>query len=594
MRKNFDLENEYGFCSGSEDSGTHDSGANVIFPDWWPSQIGSAIRSEDIAAGQWTATADVVVVGYGGAGVCAALEAVEGGLSVVALDRAHGGGATAINGGVFYAGGGTSTQTKAGVEDTVDAMFEYLKVEAGGVVSDETLRRFCEGSAGDHDWLEAHGVGFNPTLYSKKTSFPPTQYFLYHSDSSLAKRYADKIKPAARGHRVNMPASGREAVGFGKAFYQPLKDAAEAAGVQLYAETIVEALVQDATGAVVGVKARHIPQGNPALQRWRKLQTRIAKLASVPRTWPGASWFDAQVAKLSIKAASLMQQHGANLYLKAARGVILTAGGHIFNRAMVGHFSPDYLKGLPLGTPSDDGSGVALGMTAGGATEGLERITAWRFINPPYSWASGPMINSNGDRFVDETLYGAAIGRAMCEGRDGKAWVILDRALIEKARGEAKSKDILDFQKWPALMSMLFPAKKASSLSGLAKKLGVPEANMLAAISGHDATARGEVADAFDKRGSDATALGSGPYYAINVSIDAPLLPLSTLTLGGLAVDEATGQVRSSDGGTIKGLYAGGRSAIGICSNLYVSGLSVADCVFSGRRAAKSLVSAAT
>lgn len=564
------------------------------FPEWWPSQIGSAIPSKDVADEQWSDSADVVVVGYGGAGVCAALEALEGGLSVIALDRAHGGGATAINGGVFYSGGGTSTQIKAGVQDTVDAMFEYLKIEAGGVVSDATLRRFCEGSAADHDWLEAHGVGFNPTLYSKKTSFPPTQYFLYHSDSSLAKRYADKIKPAARGHRVNMPASGREAVGFGKAFYQPLKDAADIAGVKLYSETIVEALVQDESGAVVGVKARRIAQGTAAQGQWQKLQAKIAKMASVPRTWPGASWFDAQVAKLSVKAASLMQQHGENLYIKAGRGVILTAGGYIFNRAMVGHFSPDYLKGLPLGTPSDDGSGVALGMTVGGATEGLERITAWRFINPPYSWASGPMINSEGNRFVDETLYGAAIGRAMCEGRDGKAWVILDKALLEKARAEAKSKDILDFQKWPALMSMLFPAKKASSLAKLAQKLGVPESNMLAAIAGHDATARDQAPDAFDKRSTDATALGSGPYYAINVSIDAPLLPLSTLTLGGLAVDEATGQVRSSDGGTITGLYAGGRTAIGICSNLYVSGLSVADCVFSGRRAAKSLVSAAT
>lgn len=32
-------------------------------------------------------------------------------------------------------------------------------------------------------------------------------------------------------------------------------------------------------------------------------------------------------------------------------------------------------------------------------------------------------------------------------------------------------------------------------------------------------------------------------------------------------------------------LYAAGRAAVGICSNSYVSGLSLADCVFSGRRA---------
>lgn len=561
------------------------------FPDWWPSQIQPAVDAGAVAESAWSATTDVIVVGYGGAGVCAALEAAGSGLSVIALDRARGGGATAINGGVFYAGGGTATQKAAGVEDSVQAMFDYLKIEAGGVVSDETLMRFCEGSAADHDWLESHGVGFNPRLYAKKTSFPPTAYFLYHSDSSLAQRYADKIRPAARGHRVNMESKGGEAVGFGRAFYQPLKEAAAAKGVDLYAETIVEALIKDGQGAVVGVKARRIPTDSPHLETWRKLQHKIVKLSSIPRTWPGAAWFDAQVAKLTDKAAALMAAHGENLYLRADRGVVLTAGGHIFNRAMVRHFSPDYLKGLPLGTPSDDGSGVALGMTVGGGTEGMERISAWRFINPPYSWARGPMVNSDGNRFVDETLYGAAIGKAMCEGRDGKAWVILDRALIKQARAEASAKDVLDFQKWPALMSMLMPAKKASSLKTLARKLGVSEQGFLAAVAAHDAAARGEAVDPFDKRGSDAAALGAGPYYAINVSIDAPLLPLSTLSLGGLSVDEKTGQVRAVNGVPIKGLYAGGRTAIGVCSNLYVSGLSVADCVFSGRRAAKSLVS---
>ena len=39
------------------------------------------------------------------------------------------------------------------------------------------------------------------------------------------------------------------------------------------------------------------------------------------------------------------------------------------------------------------------------------------------------------------------------------------------------------------------------------------------------------------------------------------------------------------DGSTVAGLYAAGRTAVGICSNSYVSGLSLADCVFSGRRA---------
>lgn len=555
---------------------------------WWPNTIQAAVNVDAIQPSDWSGTVDVVVIGYGGAGVCAALEAAEAGLSVTALDRSNGGGATAVNGGVFYAGGGTSTQKAAGVEDTVDAMYEYLRIEAGGVVSDETVRRFCENSVDDHDWMVAHGVKFRPVLYDKKTSYPPTTYYLYHSDSTLAKRYADEIKPAARGHRVDMPPT-RGAHGYGAGLYNPLRDAAAKAGVKVLTETLAEALVVDPSGRVVGVKARRIPEHDPALTRWRKLQARITRMASYPRTWPGANWFDAQVLKLSAKAEALMREHGETCHIKANRGVVIAAGGHVFNRDMVAHFSPDYIKGLPLGTPADDGSGVCLGATVGGVMTGMERISAWRFINPPFSWARAPLVNSHGQRFIDETLYGAAIGKAMCEGRDGKAWVILDRALVRQARAEATSKDVLDFQKWPAVMAMALGSKKAASLEKLANKIGVPAEALRHSIDQHNALAKGEITDPWNKRSSDAAVLGAGPYVAVNVSIDAPLFPLPTLTLGGLKVDEATGQVMRENGEGITGLYAAGRSAIGICSNLYVSGLSVADCVFSGRRAAKSL-----
>ncbi|MNH16875.1 hypothetical protein D3C79_765270 [compost metagenome] len=39
-------------------------------------------------------------------------------------------------------------------------------------------------------------------------------------------------------------------------------------------------------------------------------------------------------------------------------------------------------------------------------------------------------------------------------------------------------------------------------------------------------------------------------------------------------------------GTPIAGLYSAGRNAVGVASNLYVSGLSLADCIYSGRRAA--------
>ena len=90
----------------------------------------------------WESEADVVVCGFGGAGACAAIEAADAGAEVRIVDRFDGGGATRKSGGVIYAGGGTSVQRRAGVEDSVDAMHAYLADETRDAVSEAALRRF--------------------------------------------------------------------------------------------------------------------------------------------------------------------------------------------------------------------------------------------------------------------------------------------------------------------------------------------------------------------------------------------------------------------------------------------------------------------
>jgi 3-oxo-5alpha-steroid 4-dehydrogenase len=75
------------------------------------------------------------------------------------------------------------------------------------------------------------------------------------------------------------------------------------------------------------------------------------------------------------------------------------------------------------------------------------------------------------------------------------------------------------------------------------------------------------------------------PFAAVPCHLDGQLFPAPCITLGGLDVDPATQQVRRADGSGISGLHAVGRCAAGIASRSYVSGLSLADCVFSGRNA---------
>ena len=554
----------------------------------WFSEVETAhiAGSEDAVA--WDDAADFVVVGYGGAGVAAAIEAAESGLSVLAIDRFHGGGATVMNGGVFYAGGGTRMQREAGVEDSPAEMFSYLQPEVGGVVSDRTLWRFCAESPAMLEWMMAHGVEFNARLFPGKTSYPTADYYLYHSDSSLTASAEARAKPAARGHRAFMPPS-KSAVGYGVGLYDPLKRAAAALGVRVMTKAFARQLLLDSAGRVLGVKVLQIPPGTAEADEHDRLEQKgIGLLLRVPPAFPGSGFFIGRANKMLARAREIEARYRVARYIRARRGVCLSAGGFIFNRDMVGHYAPRYLKGMPLGSPGDDGSGIRLGQTAGGAVERLHHVSAWRFINPPAAWARGMIVNGRGERFVDETLYGASIGLKMVEEQGGRAYVILDAALRRAVWQELRHGRILPFQRYPAMLAMLFGSKSGRTLPELAAKCGFDASVLAETVAAYNRVAADVGADAFGKGARDMAVIGEGPYQALDISIDAKLEPLPTLTLGGLRVDEDTGAVLGVDGEPIGGLYAAGRTAIGICSNIYVSGLSAADCTFSGRRAGRA------
>src|SRR5260370_14230507 len=188
----------------------------------------------------WDIQADVVVVGFGAAGACAALEAAGAGSDVVVLDRFQGGGATALSGGVVYAGGGTPQQREAGVSDSPEAMFDYLSLEVGDAASPSTLLEFCQGSPAMLAWLERHGVPFEGSLCPDKTSYPTNRHYLYYSGSELSAR--DVAPPAPRGHR----ARGRGTSG--GLLFARLAEAVRRSGTHVLEQTSARRLVTDSAG----------------------------------------------------------------------------------------------------------------------------------------------------------------------------------------------------------------------------------------------------------------------------------------------------------------------------------------------------------
>ena len=526
---------------------------------------------EDLDGTLWDDESDLLVVGMGAAGLTAAIEASERGAGVLVLDRFEGGGATAISGGVLYAGGGTHIQAEAGVEDTVDDMYRYLSMEVQDAVSDETLRRFCETSADNLQWLTDRGVPFYGTLCPVKTSYPTNEYHLYYSGNEAFPPYSENATPAPRGHRVDGGAFP------GANLIEPLRKSALQAGVRLHTQSRVSRLLVDREGRVVGAEYQHV--SSPI---WRALHrglheadTHAAKVA------PGLA------ARLRTLCERIEARRSSRKRVRARRAVVLCAGGFVFNREMVAEHVPEFVPGLPLGTAGDDGIGIQLGRSVGGKLAQMNRASAWRFLYPPHAFAQGVLINGQGERFANELWYGAKIGEAMVEENHGVATLIIDEELKKLAHAQSRPGQLQWFQRGVALMNLYFNCKKADDVDALAKMLDVPRENLQKTLDDYSDAARGRRVDRFEKSRDSIHPMKNGPFYAIDCSLGSKRHVCAVMPLGGLAVDEQTGQVLSESGGVVEGLYAAGRNAAGICSRQYVSGLSIADCIFSALRAAR-------
>ncbi|WP_225883293.1 FAD-dependent oxidoreductase [Sphingomonas aliaeris] len=166
---------------------------------------------------------DVIIVGGGGAGLSAAIEATEAGASCIVLEAdTKLGGATALSAGVFYAAN-TSVQREAGIaDDTADAMFEYVMAVNQWAVKPDIFRIICDESGPTIEWLR--GLG---------TRFPPQ--FLVKSG----------VESVARGHSSE---------GAGGGIADALINKAGALGIETALDTRVERLLVE-DGRVVGVRA---------------------------------------------------------------------------------------------------------------------------------------------------------------------------------------------------------------------------------------------------------------------------------------------------------------------------------------------------
>jgi len=287
---------------------------------------------------RWDEEADVLVVGYGMAGACAALEAVNAGADALIIERFSGhGGTSAVAGGHFYLGGGTPVQTACGFEDSAEEMEKFLTAITPSPIP-EKIHDYSFDSVAHFHWLEAQGIAFERSFYPHKTMMQPGTEGLIWSGNEEVHPYRDMARPAPRGHKVSFP--GME--GGGGFALQHLDARFRAAGGRVMTDARVDALVRD-EGGICGV---------------------------------GAS------------AAG-----GRTVHLRARRGVVLAGGGFGQNRAMVRHFLPKFADAGErvefIGAPGEDGSAIRLGQSAGGRTVHMEELRPQRDRYHPSAGGTG-------------------------------------------------------------------------------------------------------------------------------------------------------------------------------------------------------------
>lgn len=319
---------------------------------------------------------DVVVVGFGIAGGCAALEAARalGDTGrVLLLERAavHGG-TSSMSGGHFYLGGGTAVQRATGHDDSAEAMARYL-VATSKDPDEEKIRTYCEGSVEHFDWLETLGFEFERSYFPGKAVIQPGTEGLMFTGNEKVWPFRDQVAPAPRGHKVPVPGDTEGT----RVVMDLLRKRVEEAGVEVRFETGASALVVDEAGDVVGLG-------------WR-----------------------------SFDATGVVR----------ASAVVIAAGGFVMNPDMVQRYTPALgSKLFTLGSTYDDGLGIRLGESVGAALEHMEEPFITAPFYPPSSRCCGLIVNKQGERFVAEDSYHARTSYNVLKQPDSVAYLIVDSA----------------------------------------------------------------------------------------------------------------------------------------------------------------------
>jgi len=540
---------------------------------------GKNSKGEQMAGENWDLHTDVLVVGSGAGGQVAAAAAADRGAQVVVIEKSPlYGGTSAMSGGAIWIPM-SSVALAAGLQDSPEDAFRYIRALAAPNVPDSLIRAYVEQAPRMLDWVQANTA----------VRFMSVPYTDYHAE----------LPGGKQGWRTHMPVEfdGR-VLGEDVQILRPSSKAANLFGRINWTLMEAHVLLNRPAGWIkVFLKIMWRYYGDIA-QRLRSPRDRFLTLGNALVGGLRLSlnrrgvpiWLNTRLVSLVTEdgrvTGAVIERDGRPQRIQARKGVVLAAGGFERNAQMRGQHLPGSPDPAYTGAhPYNTGDAIRIGQEAGAAVRNLG--TAWwapvfripgeesaRLCTYERALPGNIIVNPRGERFHNEAASYHISAQEMVKAGSPHAWAVFDRRYRSKY---PMGPVIPKFPDWilpSAVRSILL---KARTLEELAGKMGVPAEALRRTVETFNAGARdgrdpqfGRGDAAYDRYYGDPRVtpnpnlapIDQAPFYAF------PIHSGDIGTNGGLVIDERA-QVLDTAGRPIAGLYATGNCTASVMGGAY-------------------------
>ena len=491
-------------------------------------------------AGDQVIDADVVVVGAGGAGMTAAIEAIDAGLNVVIIESQAmvGGNSVRSTGGLNAAKTPLQDKNEFAEEAGVE---KQLAAAADNWADNEAITALAETVQEQWAAYQENPEGYfdTPELFELDTMIGGKGINDIELVKTLVENSADAV---AWLESIGAPLPSVSSFGGAsvKRIHRPVDDEGKTISVGSF---IVPILQQNLTDRGVDVM----------------LETTATALL----TEDGA-----------VTGVEAVGPSGETVTINA-KAVVLATGGFGANLEKVVEEKPDLEGFMTTNAPGILGQGIEMAQAIGADTVDMEQIqihptvqadTA-SLITEGLRGDGAILVNEEGLRFTDEVGTRDAVSAAEIAQTNSHSYLIVDQAMVDAS-------SVIQ-----GYINKGFTTE-GETYEALAEALGIDAEAFAKTMEDWNSYVEAKEDPDFG-RTSFASPLDSAPFYAINVTAGIHH------TMGGLKIDPAA-EVIDTEGNVIPGLFAAGEVTGGVHGANRLGGNAVADFVVFGRIAGTS------